>query len=213
MKYLIGYSGGKDSQVALDLALKKYENTEVFFVDSGLEFPETLETIKKTEKFYNIEIVRLYPAKSFEEYLKDFGGFWPSPRRRWCRERLKERPIKKYINSQKERIRVIDGIRKYESWKRAKRQKIEMHRSGKWRIEHIVFNWREEKIFRYIAEKNLPLNPLYSLGFPRASCWLCPFASQETNNLVAKTHPELHKYAEELKKRYGNCFTGRSKNL
>lgn len=213
MKYLVGYSGGKDSQVALDLSLKKYQNVEVFFINTGLEFPETLETVQKTEDFYDIEITRLYPQKSFEEYLKSFGGFWPSPRRRWCTLRLKERPIMKFVRSQHENVRLIDGVRKYESWRRAKREKVEMHHSGKWRIEHIVFNWREKKIFRYIEENGLPLNPVYALGFPRASCWLCPFAAKKTNDLVAKIYPKLAQHAEKLREEFGNGFTPRSKNL
>lgn len=213
MKYLIGYSGGKDSQVALDLSLKKYQNTEVFFIDTGLEFPETLETIERTEKFYDIEITRLYPQKSFEEYLRSFKGFWPSPRRRWCTLRLKERPIMKYVKSQKQNVQLIDGVRKWESWKRKKREKIEMHHSGKWRIEHIVFNWREKKIFRYIKERELPLNPVYGFGFPRASCWLCPFAAQKTNDLVAKIYPKLHAHAENLRQEFGNGFVSHPKNL
>ena len=213
MKYLVGYSGGIDSQVALDLVIHRYENIEVFFIDTGLEFPETIDMINETEKYYDIEIRRINPPKTFEEYLISFHGFWPSPQRRWCTDRLKDRPIRKYVNAQKENVRLVDGVRKYESWRRMKREKLEWHKSGKWRIEHIVFHWRKERIFQYAYKNNLPINPLYALGFPRVSCWLCPFASQKTNDLVTKYHPKLAAKAQKWREQYGNDFIRHSKNL
>jgi phosphoadenosine phosphosulfate reductase len=189
MKYLVGYSGGADSQVALDLALAKYDDVEIIFIDTSIEFPETLDMMLETAKFYGLEIRFLRAAKTFEEYLDDFGGMYPSWRRRWCQDRLKERPLKKYINSLIRRglrrdaqeqgatsspqsgssvaVTVIDGIRRDESNARKKRSPMEPHRSGKWDIEHIIFNWTKPEVFAYIRENRLPLNPLYGMGYSR----------------------------------------------
>ena len=228
MKYLVGYSGGADSQVALDIALKKYDDVEIIFCDTSLEFPETYQTIEATAKHYNMDIRFLRAGKTFEEYLEDFGGMYPSWRRRWCQDRLKERPLKKYVNSlirgglrraelsqaatspaqapASMAVTVIDGIRGDESAARKKRSPMEPHRSGKWEIEHIIYNWDKRAVFDYIRDFKLPLNPLYHMGYSRVSCWFCPFTPKSENALLRKTHPDLYAKAKEWEKRYGRRF-------
>ena len=228
MKYLVGYSGGADSQVALDLALKKYDDIEIIFIDTSLEFPETYATIEATAKFYNMDIRFLRAGKTFEEYLEDFGGMYPSWRRRWCQDRLKERPLKKYINSvlrltphlpvcfkaddsgqetcPSPSVTVIDGIRSDESAARKKRSPMEPHRSGKWEIEHIIFDWTKPEVFAYLQKYELPLNPLYGMGYSRVSCWFCPFTPKADNRILRKTHPELFEKAKEWESLYGRRF-------
>jgi phosphoadenosine phosphosulfate reductase len=228
MKHLVGYSGGADSQVALDLALAKYDDVEIIFIDTSIEFPETLAMMLETAKFYGLEIRFLRAAKTFEEYLESFGGMYPSWRRRWCQDRLKERPLKRYINSlirgglrrdaQEEAggssqtscssppITVIDGIRSNESNARKKRSPMEPHRSGKWDIEHIIFDWSKPEVFAYIRENRLPLNPLYGMGYSRTSCWFCPFKPIMDNMILRRLHPELYAKAKEWETRYGRRF-------
>ncbi|NIA09218.1 MAG: phosphoadenosine phosphosulfate reductase family protein [Nitrospiraceae bacterium] len=228
MKYVVGYSGGADSQVALDLALWKYDDVEIIFIDTSLEFPETLATVEATAKFYNMDIRFLRAPKTFEEYLESFGGMYPSWRRRWCQDRLKERPWKKYMNSligrglrrgkQKKTagsssqtmtspaVTAIDGIRSDESSSRAKRKQIELHRSGKWMIKHIIFDWTKPRVFRYIHDHDLPLNPLYAMGYSRVSCWFCPFSPIADNQILPKLHPDLYAKAQEWAEKYGRRF-------
>jgi phosphoadenosine phosphosulfate reductase len=228
MKYLVGYSGGADSQVALDLALKKYDDVDIVFIDTSIEFPETHDTILETAKFYGLDIHILRADKTFEEYLEDFGGMYPSWRRRWCQDRLKERPLKKYINSlirqglrhaelsqaddsaqpccTSPSVTVIDGIRSDESVQRKRRLRFEPHRSGKWDIEHIIFGWTKPEVFQYIREHELPLNPLYAMGYSRVSCWFCPFSPKADNRILALQHPELYAKAKEWAGKHGRRF-------
>jgi phosphoadenosine phosphosulfate reductase len=228
MKYLVGYSGGADSQVALDLALAKYDDVEIIFIDTSIEFPETLDMMLETARFYGLEIKVLRAGKTFEEYLDDFGGMYPSWRRRWCQDRLKERPLKRYINTLIRRglrhdaqetaggssrlaaphrpVTVIDGIRSDESSARKKRNPLEPHKSGKWDIEHIIFSWTKPEVFEYIRTHGLPLNPLYSMGYSRTSCWFCPFKPKADNQILRKLHPELYEKALEWASRYGRRF-------
>jgi len=228
MKYLVGYSGGADSQVALDLALAKYDDVTIVFIDTSLEFPETFETVTATAKHYGLEITFLRAPKTFEGYLEDFGGMYPSWRRRWCEDRLKARPLKRYINTlcksclrrdeqegasssaaqapRSELVTVIDGIRGDESPARRKRNPMEPHRSGKWNIEHIVFDWTKKYIFEYIHAHDLPLNPLYEMGYSRVSCWFCPFTPVADNRRLRSTHPDLYAKAQGWAAKYGRRF-------
>lgn len=206
MKYVVGYSGGADSQVALDLALKLHDDVEIVFIDTSIEFPETKAMLLKTAKHHGLPIKTLRAGKTFEEYLESFGGMYPSWRRRWCQDRLKERPLTRYINSLKVPVTVIDGIRRDESAARKKRSPLEPHKSGKWDIDHIIFEWDKRAVFDHIRENKLPLNPLYKLGYSRVSCWFCPFTPKAENALLRKTHPDLYAKAEGWSAKYGRRF-------
>ena len=206
MKYLVGYSGGADSQVALDLALEKYDDVEIIFIDTSIEFPETKAMMLKTAQHYGLDIRILKAGKTFEEYLSDFGGMYPSWRRRWCQDRLKERPLTRYINSLKVPVTVIDGIRRDESASRKKRPPLEPHKSGKWDIEHIIFEWDKQTVFDHITLHHLPLNPLYRKGYSRVSCWFCPYTPKAENALLRETHPHLYAKAEAWAEKYGRRF-------
>lgn len=228
MHYVVCYSGGADSQVALDIALLNYDDVEVIFCDTGLEFPETYATIEATAKHYSIDIKFLKAGKNFAEYLESFGGLYPSIRRRWCTDRLKTRPLKKYMNSlireglRREAegeasalrprkgaaalVREIDGIRMDESKTRKLRKPVEPRAGAKWDIEHIIFFWNKSEVFEYIRKFKLPVNPLYRMGYSRVACWFCPFRPISENTLIKQTHPDLFEQAKEWESQYGRRF-------
>lgn len=66
----VSFSGGKDSTVLLHLvrSLKEGENTPAVFDDTGLEFPEIREFVKKQK---GVKIIR--PKKSFKQVIEEFG--------------------------------------------------------------------------------------------------------------------------------------------
>jgi phosphoadenosine phosphosulfate reductase len=101
---------------------------------------------------------------------------------------------------------VIDGIRKDESRARAKRQPLEIHKRGGWQIEHTIFNWSRENVFEHIRIHDLPLNPLYEMGYKRVSCWFCPFTPKADNMILKVKHPKLYAQAERWAERWGKRF-------
>lgn len=64
----ISFSGGKDSVVLLDLVRQVNPNIPAVFVDTGLEYPEIKDFVKKQE---NIIILR--PKKSFKQVIEEHG--------------------------------------------------------------------------------------------------------------------------------------------
>lgn len=67
-KVYISFSGGKDSTVLLDLVRQEFPNVIAVYCDTGLEYPELKEFVKKQN---NIEIIK--PKKSFLQVIKEFG--------------------------------------------------------------------------------------------------------------------------------------------
>ena len=66
----VSYSGGKDSAVLLYLARKLYPDLPAVFCNTGLEYPEILRLVRKTE---NVTIIR--PRMPFHHVIQEYG--WP----------------------------------------------------------------------------------------------------------------------------------------
>ena len=64
----VAFSGGKDSTVLLHIVRSLYPNVEGVFANTGNEFPEIVQFVRKQE---NIKWVK--PRKSFTKVLKEEG--------------------------------------------------------------------------------------------------------------------------------------------
>lgn len=164
-EYNIGFSGGKDSVVILDLTKKSGVKYKAVHSNTTIDPPGTLKFIR--EEYTEVEIV--HPDLSFYQLIIKKG--LPTRRRRFCCEYLKERyGIGK---------RNITGIRWDEGNKR-KYYKPEDCDTRKWMkgAIHIrpILNWTEKEIWKYIRKNKLPYLKYYDppYNFKRHGCIGCP---------------------------------------
>ena len=64
----VSFSGGKDSTVLLDIVRKMYPNVTAVFCDTGLEYPEIREHVRK---FDNVEWLK--PKMQFRQVIEKYG--------------------------------------------------------------------------------------------------------------------------------------------
>jgi phosphoadenosine phosphosulfate reductase len=86
---VVSYSGGKDSQVVLDLVFQvlHVEDFLTLFTDTGMELPPTYEVVKETEEFYRKKtpVFSIKTAKNPNETVNLWKAFGPPSRMlRWC---------------------------------------------------------------------------------------------------------------------------------
>lgn len=65
---VIGFSGGKDSRVVMDIVRSVLPSTKAVFSDTGLEYPEIREFVRE---FDNVDWVK--PQKSFKQVITEYG--------------------------------------------------------------------------------------------------------------------------------------------
>ena len=82
-KIYISFSGGKDSTAMLHMMIDKKEQIdEIMFFETGWDFPEMEDHIKKVEANIGRKITRVRFYRHFDELLQRWG--WPHHKGGWC---------------------------------------------------------------------------------------------------------------------------------
>ncbi len=189
----VSFSGGKDSLTTLDLARSAVKNVKVFFANTGIEFPETVDFARRFCRENNIELIEVEAKEAFWENLPSFGP--PAKDFRWCCKVCKLAPINTVMEEctrEGRKCLTIDGKRKYESFSRAKIAPMEENPFIPGQVSLFpIRNWRAIEVWLYIYYRKLEYNPLYDLGFERVGCWLCPAELNAEYYRFKELHPEL----------------------
>ena len=79
----VSFSGGKDSLVTLDLAIRSGISKAVY-CDTTADFDETIPYVKKVRSFYGIDLETRRGTADFFDSIEHVG--LPTRRARWCCE-------------------------------------------------------------------------------------------------------------------------------
>lgn len=198
-RFLASFSGGKDSQVVLDLCTRAIPSTdfEVVYSDTGYELPPSLKLYKEIQQHYQ----SLYPDLKFT-LAKNHASvlsYWdkigtPSNKHRWCCAVMKTAPIYRLFKTEgnkQARVLTFDGVRAEESTRRSNYGRI-----GKG-VKHDtvinarpILNWSTVEIFLYLWRHNLHINPAYRQGMTRVGCLICPFGNEWNEMIAHKEYKE-----------------------
>ena len=121
---IVSFSGGKDSLATLLLTLDAGRKLPVLFIDTGLEFSETVEHVHDTVKKYGLELIEeRAPTDAFFGNLVHFGP--PAKDFRWCCKTNKLGPtVNAILRNFPDGVLSFIGQRKYESESRHSKPRI-----------------------------------------------------------------------------------------
>lgn len=213
--HAVSLSGGKDSTAMLLLMIEKGMPIDVVLTaDTGMEFPEMYDHLKKVDEFLfysrGIHITFLRHPRGFEYLMFDdpkqkpqsianrqrlgipvYGNGWPGIKVRWCTGQLKTHLITKEVNRLKKERNALHyiGIAVDE----AKRCKEEQYPLVDWKIT-------EAQALQICYDRGFDFGGLYEI-YHRASCWCCPFQRISELRKLRRHHPELWVRLQELDQR------------
>ena len=185
----VAYSGGKDSDVILELAKMSGIEYRAIYKCTTIDPPLTIKHVLENE----VEIRR--PKESFFSLMKRNG--YPSRKMRFCCRILKEYKI---LDN------CIIGIRKCESVKRSKRysEPTECRIFGGNKKNHInaiypILDWSDEDELEFIQGRGIKLHPLYYREdgridlAKRLGCMCCPLKYYKKRLQDFKQYPGMVK--------------------
>ena len=141
----------------------------------------------------------------------------PNKVMRFCTENLKIKPFNKWVYenfvSKNIDFILVEGIRRDESKARADTETFEIKKQTYNRKSFYVKTlypiayWSKEKVFKYIEDKGIKINPLYKMGFNRVGCMPCIYDRKSLIYMPEKYKRRLR----ELKKAVSEKISKKAK--
>jgi phosphoadenosine phosphosulfate reductase len=149
----------KEESVLVHMLTAIEPDARVFTIDTGVLFPETLETWKRFEERFGLK-VEIVDARSPDE-------MWTAAR---CCGEAKVDALERALSGAEA---WVTGIRREQAPTRAAAAKLERdERRGIWKVNPLA-DWTEKDLWRYIHKHDLPYHPLHDRGYSSIGCEPC----------------------------------------
>jgi phosphoadenosine phosphosulfate reductase len=160
-------SASMTDAVLVDLAVKVYPAIEVVFIDTGYHFPETLETVETVRRRYGLNLRMMTVAHHDEE-------LWRIDPENCC-SAVKVGQLDRALMG---KAAWMSGLRRAEASTRATAPIVVRDLRGLVKVNPIA-TWSDEDVAGYIADHDVPVNPLTLQGYPSIGCMPCTFPVAE----------------------------------
>jgi phosphoadenosine phosphosulfate reductase len=165
---------GQEDQVLTDMIGRNNIPINIFTIDTGRLFNETLELLDRTIARYKIPIRVYYPdATNVETFVnsKGINSFYESvENRKSCCYIRKVEPLNRALAGAKV---WVTGLRADQSDNRKKMEVIEWDEERQLYKYNPLLHWNMETMLAYIEEFNVPYNRLHDNGFISIGCAPC----------------------------------------
>ena len=178
--YYLAFSGGKDSIVIYDLAVKAGVKFDAHFSMTTVDPNEVRKFIKDNYP----DVIWDRPKSSMFKLIEKHG-MPPTRTMRWCCRELKEIGGRGRL--------VMTGIRHAESTARSKRSIYEESNVDKGKFFlHPIINWSNSDVWDHIKTNKMPYCSLYDEGKMRIGCIMCPMQNTKGMLQDAKRFPKYY---------------------
>lgn len=214
---VVTYSGGKDSDVILQIAKNAKVPFEVLHNHTTADAPETVYHIRnvfreleldgikctidkpvykgKRTSMWNLIPQKLMPPTRLVRYccavLKEKGGTgrFIATGVRWDESvaRKNNRGTMEVIHRDREKRLILQDDND-----EARRTFETCKLKGK-RVVNPIVEWKTDDVLQYIEDQKIAINPLYGCGFDRVGCVGCPMAGTEGRRFEFTMFPAFKK--------------------
>jgi phosphoadenosine phosphosulfate reductase len=172
----------------------------LFNLETGYQFPETLETRQRLMDRYGIRIELVHSEQSVAAMEAEHGGPLYNRDPNLCCYLRKVVPLQRTLEGYDA---WISAIRRDQTPDRATAAIVQWDsRFGLIKVNPLA-NWTKREVWSFIMKHAIPYNPLHDQGYPSIGCWPCtrPIAPGEEDRAgrwtgLAKTECGLHSTSE-----------------
>jgi phosphoadenosine phosphosulfate reductase len=142
----------------------------IFNLDTGYQFPETLDVRERLRQRYGIEVELIQPDSTVAEYEADHGGPLYVHRPDQCCHDRKILPLR----------RALVG---FDAWVSSIRRDQTNHRAAasvvqwdaKFNLVKVnpLLTWTHRDVWTFIHKHDIPYNVLHDRNYPSIGCWPC----------------------------------------
>ena len=142
----------------------------IFNLETGYQFPETLELRERIKQKYGIEVEYVRAEASVKEYEDEHGGPLYVIRPDQCCFDRKITPLRNAVVGYQA---WISAIRKDQTGDRAQASLVQW--DPKFDLVKInpLLHWTKKDVWNFIVKNDVPYNPLHDRGYPSIGCWPC----------------------------------------
>jgi phosphoadenosine phosphosulfate reductase len=170
--------------------------TAVINLETGYQFPETLELRERIKARYGIAVEFVRPERSVAAYEAEHGGPLYVLRPDQCCHDRKVLPLSRAM----ERLAPlawVSAIRKDQTADRGRAAVVEWDRKFELVKLNPLLNWTKREVWGFIHAHDVPYNPLHDRDYPSIGCWPC------TRAVAAGEDDRAGRWAGKLKKECG----------
>jgi phosphoadenosine phosphosulfate reductase len=142
----------------------------IFNLETGYQFPETLELRERIKERYGIEVEYIRPDLTVEEYEAEHGGPLHEMRPDQCCHDRKIVPLRRAIVGYEA---WISAIRKDQTEHRARADVVQWDaKFGLMKVNPLL-GWTRRDVWAFVMKNKVPYNPLHDKNYPSIGCWPC----------------------------------------
>lgn len=192
----LGTGLGPSGVVLIHMLREIEPSPNLFFLDTGLHFAETLELVRQLESRLDVRLEPVRPALTLDEQAAQEGAeLWARDPDRCCRLRKVE-PLRAHLAQYEG---WITGVRRDQGAARATTPIVRYVAAYDVVKLNPLATWTREMVWSYIHAHELPYNALHEQGYSSIGCTVCtravaPDATERAGRWVgfAKTECGLH---------------------
>lgn len=161
---------GLEGSVLMHMIARAQLDIRIVTLDTGLFFPETLQTWTRLQKALGLRIESVTPELTLDAQAELHGeALWQRAPDQCCDLR-KVRPLRKLLD---DASGWITGIRRAQSAERRDAPLVSHDaRFGVTKLNPLVA-WSTKQVRAYLQEHDVPYNPMFDDGYPSIGCAPC----------------------------------------
>ncbi len=156
---VVACSFQKEESVLLDLLLPLQPDARVFTIDTGVLFPETLQTWRAFEERWDLK-VEVVEAKADPPWTGNGHC---------CSNGAKAAALDRALEGA---TAWVTGLRREQAPTRESVELLARDRRGLWKVNPLA-DWTDRDVWAHIAAHDLPYNPLHDRGYASIGCAPC----------------------------------------